>query len=161
MNAPKARRWFSAVVAISLGLATWAITLPFIPEESWEGGSRLLATLLVAGIPVGSFLAWRMVDRVGVWHPLRLIGWLAVSAAVLGDLEITLIFAIAGMWGGEPVWVVLAPMVFVVGLFYAIFVLPMTLLAATAWYAAFRGIEWLANRIRSAGQAKGPGVAGA
>jgi hypothetical protein len=87
---------------------------------------------------------------------------MALSAALLGDAEASVILAVVGMWSGEPGFVVLAPFSFTAGLFYALFVLPITVTAATLWYLSFRATVWLATRLHEqAGQAKGPGVAGA
>jgi hypothetical protein len=70
---PRSKQVLGAGLAIALGLLAWTATIPFLPKDSWEGGIRLFATLVVAGIPVGAFLAWRFADRVARWHPVRLI----------------------------------------------------------------------------------------
>jgi hypothetical protein len=151
-----AKPTFGAAVAAVLGIVAFAATLPFLPRDSWEGGIRLVSTIIVAGIPVGVVLGWRSAWRVGAWNPLKLIGWMAVSAVVLGDVEVCIVLAVAGSWSGQPEFVVVAPLLFPYGLLLGIFVLPLTLAAAVLWFATYAAVELLVGWAQ-----RGPGVAGA
>ena len=134
-----------SALAIVLGLIAWQLALRLLPVHQWEDGLTVFVPgIILAGIPVGAWLGWRFAQRVGRRNPFALIGWMAVSAVLLGDLEVSAAIAIgAAVSTGGPGIVAFVPFVFAIGLFFGLLVLPLTLPAAVLWFVTFSGLLWL------------------
>jgi hypothetical protein len=135
----------SAVSAAIAGIG--ALTMTRLLE------SDLLAfgSLGLMGTPVGALLGWRFAPRVGRWPVAGVIGWMAVSAVLLGDVMVTgsmLVEALLG-GGGDLGLVFAAVLILAYGLGYAVLVLPVTLVAAAAWYATMRLLIAAGRRMHS------------
>lgn len=126
-------------VALALGLVALAIVLPFaLTANEWDGGIRLFAIIIGAGIPPGMLLGWRFAPRVGEREVVAQIAWMALSAVLLGVLEISALMVAGGLVTGHLEVLALWPLIYAVGLFLGLFVLPITLVAAVVWYFAYR-----------------------
>jgi hypothetical protein len=144
-----------AALAGALGVVTFVAVLAWIlasPQGdaagAW-GGLDLVAILLAVGTPVGILLGWRFAARVRRWHPVFLVGWMAVSAVLVGDAEVSALIAAAGIITGHLELIPFAALAFVVGLLaYGMFILPVTVVGATLWLVAFAGLDRLVGRGR-------------
>ena len=131
-----------AALAGALGVGVFVAVMVWLLGDESIGALPIFATLVACGIPVGIVLGWRFATRVGRWHPVGLVAWMAISAVLLGDLEISAGIAIGGAFGDHSL-LAFAPIALVYGLFYAVFVLPITAAAATLWLATFVGLDRL------------------
>jgi hypothetical protein len=137
----------SAVSAAIAGIG--ALTMARLFESDVLG----FVWLGLMGMPVGAVLGWRFAPRVGRWHAAAIIGWMALSAVLLGDVMVTgsmLVEALLG-GGGDVGLVLFAVLILAFGIGYALLALPVTLVAAAAWYATMRLL--MAARTR-----RGPGA---
>jgi hypothetical protein len=136
------KRPIGAALAGALGVGLFLAIMMWVLEDESNYPVPLFAAIVVAGIPVGIVLGWRFASRVGRWHPAGVVAWMAISAVLLGDVEISAVFAVAGAFGDHTL-LAFAPFALLYGLVYAIFVLPVTVAAATLWLAVFVGLDRL------------------
>jgi hypothetical protein len=151
----RARSIAGAALALYLGILASIVSMSL--ASAYDAGLwGVIAWVILAGVPVGVVLGWRFGPRVGGWNPFVLIGWMGLSAVLLGDAEIVAGIAIGGLIDGRPEVLVLAPLLYGLGLFVGLLVLPLTLAGAVLWFVVYAVFERLTHRT-----AKGPGVAGA
>jgi hypothetical protein len=106
-----------------------------------------LALVGLYGLPVGAWLGWRLARRIGTVGGLGLVLWMGVSAAYLGVVVVVTFFAVGNVLAtGDLAGAVLGWLALVlIGVVYAVPVLPITIIAAAAWYATMRlliGLGW-------------------
>jgi hypothetical protein len=126
--------------AIAAVLAVIAIAIAVTqPQTAWP----LATSLLVAGAPVGIVLGWRFAGRTGRWNPAALVAWMAASAVLLGDAEISAGVAVGGIVSGDLGVTAFAALAFVAGLIVGLAVLPLTAVAAIIWLVTFKAVDGL------------------
>jgi hypothetical protein len=138
-------------VCVSLGVG-------LLPVEGGLGfalPTSGLVELAILGAPVAAFLGWQLAPRVWNAGPGRVAGVglaMGVLAEPLGVAVVVVAMIVGGLGsiassdGGALSVFVLAPMLWLIGFFYGVIVLPITIPAGLLWAATVRSIAWLARR---------------
>jgi hypothetical protein len=145
----QAKPKIGAALAPTLGLAC------LVGSLAWQwlpAVGPILPLIIAGGTPVGLLLGARFARRVGRWHPLALVAWMAVSAVLVGDAAVCLLAVVVGLATLSLPTILFAVVAYPFGLVIAgPFVLPLAALAATLWYLAFVGMERMLRGLEGAG----------
>jgi hypothetical protein len=134
----RAKAPVGAAIAAALAVTAIAVSINQ-PQAAWP----LLTSLLVAGAPVGIALGWKFASRTGRWNPAALVAWMAASAVLLGDAELSAGLAVGGIVSGDLPLTAFAVLAFLFGLIVGLAVLPLTVVAATVWLITYTAVDRL------------------
>jgi hypothetical protein len=125
----KLRRLIGALAGVAISVLIAA------GEARWGPLERdlfIADSVGLTGIPIAALLGWRFTSRVGKWNAFGIVAWMGISAVLLGNLLVSVVAAV--MATGDLGALFFAYILFGYGLFLAVILLPVTLVAAAVWW---------------------------